>query len=452
MRRAALAIPALLAAIAACTDDDPAVPTEIWDPSTVVPASVLRAPDGYVHVRGTFHLHSVVSHDACYVEPWVGEDGFHEPCLTDLRAAICGNRHDFVFLADHFASLADRDLETLFLLRGQDRPVVRDGRTVASRILCDDGFESIWMTGVENGVSPAGLEAHVADDPATRHAEYRRTDPAHSRRLRDLGAYLFVPHPEGRDLDFFRSVDVDAMEIYNLHANIDPSIRAEDLGLPALEPLGALLQLIPGLAGEGPPPHPELAILAFLSESPAVRTWDTLLAEGKKLHGVLGLDAHQNSIPLPLADGDTADSYRRMLHWFSEHVLVPEDAPPDDLRIKDAVRAGRYHLVFDVMGVPDGFEFYAVESGTRVEQGGTVSLARGARLEVRAPGVWGLDPTWTRRRSGSGSSGPAREEPSSSPARRGGSVSRRTRRAPTGWRSAWSRSTSGAMPAPWPTG
>ena len=243
------------------------------------------------------------------------------------------------------------------------------------------------------------------------------------------------------------------MEIYNLHANIDPSIRAEHLGLPPLEPLGALLRLVPGLAGNAPPSHPELAILTFLTESPAVRTWDTLLAEGRRLHGVLGLDSHQNSVPIPLIDGDTGDSYRRMLHGFSEHVLVSEDAPRDDLRIKNAVRAGRYHLVFDVMGVPDGFEFFAVESGTRVEQGGTVSLSRGARLEVRAPRVCGAStPTWIRRRSGSGCFGPRPAAPSSSPGRRVDSPSPPTPPGPTGWRSAWSPSISGATPAALPAG
>ena len=50
--------------------------------------------------------------------------------------------------------------------------------------------------------------------------------------------------------------------------------------------------------------------------------YHTLLAEGMHLTGTGGCDAHEDAFPGPMPDGERGDSYRRMMHWHTHHLLV----------------------------------------------------------------------------------------------------------------------------------
>ena len=56
--------------------------------------------------------------------------------------------------------------------------------------------------------------------------------------------------------------------------------------------------------------------------------------------GTAGTDAHQNVLPILLRDGERGDSYRRMLRWFSNMVLV-ESGEPTPATAQAALEAGR---------------------------------------------------------------------------------------------------------------
>jgi hypothetical protein len=43
-----------------------------------------------------------------------------EPCLLDLRAALCTLHVDYAALTDHDDTMADEDFATLFSMRGDD--------------------------------------------------------------------------------------------------------------------------------------------------------------------------------------------------------------------------------------------------------------------------------------------------------------------------------------------
>jgi hypothetical protein len=108
----------------------------------------------------------------------------------------------------------------------------------------------------------------------------------------------------------------------------------------------------------------------------------------------IGTDCHQNTFPQLLADGERIDSYRRMMAWMSNHLLVTPDGDGswDDGQLKQALSARRLYGVFEVMGYAEGFDFHALEGGVEREMGAVVSLASGVRLLGQRPTVRDLDP------------------------------------------------------------
>src|SRR5262245_17155713 len=83
-------------------------------------------------------------------------------------------------------------------------------------------------------------------------------------------------------------------------------------------------------------PEPDLALLSFLTpNTPGIERWNQLLADGKHVPATAGSDAHENALPVMLADAERGDSYRRVLRWFSNVVLV--DDPKDPAQIKAAL-------------------------------------------------------------------------------------------------------------------
>ncbi|MFT4625695.1 MAG: hypothetical protein ACI8PZ_004366, partial [Myxococcota bacterium] len=168
-------------------------------------------------------------------------------------------------------------------------------------------------------------------------------------------------HTEGRDpadLETLQDAGLTGVELFNLHAMFAPDIRPEAFGL---EPFDWIEQIAP-FTDPDDTGEPDLLFLAVLQEqAPSIATWDRLLARGPAV-GVAGTDAHQNVLPLELRDGERGDSYRRMLRWFANHILVR-----DGETAEQALAAGRAYTAFEALGTPWGFDVHLGD----VELGGT---------------------------------------------------------------------------------
>lgn len=377
-----------LALVAACGDDVARNELPAWD-RTLPEASVMGLRRGLTPARGIVHLHSPYSHDACDGMPRPG--GLpDEMCLADLRAALCTDQIDFANLTDHDDTMADEDFTKLFSMRGSDQAVMRGAEQIASRILCDDGHQVLVTIGGENDLMPIMLDRHPPGTIAERHAIYNGNDAATSAAYRAAGGLVWVAHTESKTLETLREVTPDGIEVYNLHANIDPEIRKDYLGLSPGGAISAALVFADNQPGH---PEPDLAMLSFFTPNlPAIQNWEALLGEGKHLAVTAGSDAHQNAIPVIMADGERGDSYRRVLRWFGNVVLVKD--PHDIDQIEAALEAGRLYATFELLGTPAGFDaVVTTPSGATIELGGTVPKAEGGTLSVTVPTVLGLDPT-----------------------------------------------------------
>jgi len=288
-------------------------------------------------------------------------------------------------MTDHISMLADQDnFADLLLFKEGDELIYRDEKSVANRMHCEDGTSSVIMVGVESLPSPLGLEEHVEGDAISRSATYNRDDPGITDIYHDLGAVVIIIHAEEKDIEKIRELKVDGMEVYNVHSNIDPNIREDYL---ELDPYGFIDDLGLFLNKSQKAPHPDLAFLAFFTENTNdIDKWNTMLAE-QKMAGVGGTDAHQNTFPALLRDGERADSYRRLMKWFSNNTLVKEDT---DIAYKEAVRAGRLYVVFEALGMPKGFDFYAKGSdGLTYEMGDEVPSGVKASIIAKFPDIYG---------------------------------------------------------------
>jgi hypothetical protein len=92
-----------------------------------------------------------------------------------------------------------------------------------------------------------------------------------------------------------------------------------------------------------------------------------------------------------MADGERGDSYRRLMRWFSNVLLVSGDLDPAN--VKKTLAAGRGYVAVEVLGVPAGFDFHAEAGATIHEMGADVPA--GATIVARAPTVHDLDPAAT---------------------------------------------------------
>src|SRR5690606_41948886 len=113
-------------------------------------------------------------------------------------------------------------------------------------------------------------------------------------------------------------------------------------------------------------PASDLVLLPILNEDDLyLSRWGTVLSRDHRAVTTIGTDCHQNTFPQLLPDGERVDSYRRMMGWMSNHLLVkPEaDGSWDDSHLEDALAAGRLYGVFEVFGYPTGFDFRALEGG-----------------------------------------------------------------------------------------
>ena len=141
--------------------------------------------------------------------------------------------------------------------------------------------------------------------------------------------------------------------------------------------------------------NPDLIFLPIFSEDPRyLERWGSVLARGGRRVTTMGTDCHRNSFPALLPDGERADSYRRMMIWFSNHLLVRPEAAGrwDDRHLKDALQSGRLYGAFEILGSPEGFDFYAEVGGEVAEMGSEVPFTAAPQLRIVAPTLRNPDP------------------------------------------------------------
>jgi hypothetical protein len=118
-----------------------------------------------------------------------------------------------------------------------------------------------------------------------------------------------------------------------------------------------------------------LAFLSFFQISPIyAEKWDGMIQAGLKPTGFAGNDSHQNTLPYRASDGERLDSHRRLLRWFTNHLMVT-DLGLDSLR--DALLQGRAWMVAEGLGTPVGVNFRAESSGTEFPVGSTLTFVPG---------------------------------------------------------------------------
>jgi len=329
--------------------------------------------------RAIIHLHSPWSHDACDGDPQ--PDGIPDPlCLADLRTGLCTTGIDFAFLTDHPSMAAQAAWADLYLAQdgdvfyGQDGAETTDASTArALRLACpdrDDGHTVLWMPGIEDELMPVALDHHAGTDATDNDRIYNGTDAEAVQADAAAGATVLVAHTEGRDVATLAdlvSAGVQGVELFNLHAMFDPDIREEDLGL---DRLGWLADIAPFTDDHGTA-EPDLLYLAVHQEqAPSVAAWDALQAVGPVV-GTAGTDAHENVMPIDLRDGERGDSYRRMMSWFSNVLLLGGEGT-GAADAEAALAAGRLYVAFEVLGTPAGLDFSLTdEDGTTWEMGST---------------------------------------------------------------------------------
>jgi hypothetical protein len=379
----------------------PETPADTAGPQTVgwtagLPRLAEELPEvrGQQTLRTVIHLHSPYSHDACDGAGYV--DGvFDETCLDDLRLALCSTAYDVAFVTDHPAHAAEQQFSDLLLVRGDDTPVDSLGQSVVleeaigNRVACDEGGTTLFLPGIEDELMPVGLDRQAGADADENSEIYNGYDLASLEADMAAGATGLVAHTEGRelaDLQALVAAGLTGFEIFNLHAMFDPDIREDDLGLDGL---GWATEIAPFTSPDGTG-EPDLLLLALLQDQePSLTAWDIINNDppddGTRLVvGTAGADAHQNSLPIILRDGERGDSYRRMLRWFSNHLRVStsdEQASPSGA--EGALRAGNSYVAFEVLGTPMGVDLWLEDDhGGTTEMGG---VAAGGTLHVGCP-------------------------------------------------------------------
>lgn len=347
-----------------------------WTPQKVLLLDAAVRRRGLQEVRGLIHAHSPYSHDACDNKPFDENGKINVECVEDFRRDLCHVGHNFVFLTDHPGHFKEHEFPDVLHYdpkRG-DKLVERDGKTVGSWMACPDGRSVLLMPGTEGGMMPIGLNGHIGDK-AARDKWYGGMDVETRKALIAGGARVIAQHTEDWTTEQLQEEGWGGFEMYNLHANMVAQMKAA-------------AQMIPVLLDEKETMNPDLLLLPLLQEDPRyLKTWAELAEAGTRLTSTLGTDCHRNTFNLPLSDNERVDSYRRMMIWFSNHLLIQPgaDGSHDDTALKAAVDARRLFGVFEVFGHAEGFDARIETAKGVVEIGGDASLADAPRIVADTP-------------------------------------------------------------------
>lgn len=354
----------------------------------------LGNPRGFREMRVVTHFHSAFSFDACD-KKGIENGVIDANCIDHLRKGLCQSRVDYLFLTDHPSHLADYPMKDLLLTQDGDTLITKnlngEEEPFANRMGgCDNGFQPTLMAGFEGRLMTFGMERHLDVKPEdvvkglSRESMYGGESVELRQRMRDeTNALVVVPHTESRDLEYMKALNPDGIEIYNVHANLDPKIRKRDLGLPPFENISNLITF---LIDPYDSLNADFIFFNFFEIHPIYsHKWSELVASGVRVVGFGGNDSHENIFPQKASDGERLDAHRRMLRFMSSHFLV-NNTDPDS--IKEALKKGRGWLVFEGFGTPVGMDFFAEATGGVIGVGEAGTLGSGeARIHVKLPSL-----------------------------------------------------------------
>jgi len=361
--------------------------------SNLSDSKTLGNPRGYRIARVITHFHSPYSFDACD-HAGLNHDIPNSACLDDLRFAVCSNRVDYLFLSDHPDSMQKFEMPELLLKNKKDTLLVEErGLAYANQMSgCDSGFVPTLMAGFEGKVLSLGMTQHLSPSVLERSVLYNGESFDLRNRLRvESDAIVWVPHTESRSLETIQAIAPDGIEIYNIHANLDPKIRKKYFSRPPFEFLPSILTY---LVDPYRKLHPDYMFLHFVEIHPTYfEKWNRLVYGGQfKVAGFGGTDSHENIFPQIASDGERLDSARRMTRFMSNHLLVHDLKPSS---IKNALRNGQGWLVFEGFGSPVNMDFSAHMESSDVDSGeigpGEKMRLRGhpIRITVKLPSLQG---------------------------------------------------------------
>jgi hypothetical protein len=299
-----------------------------------------------------------------------------------MREALCRNHIDALFLTEHTHYLGDVPFNEILNIQPGDQPTWRDDTIIANVQRCQNGHRPIVFPGSEGFASALAL-LKPPEHPLPDVYNAQRPDQVAS--LRDAGASILLSHAEmpSKSATAIRTIRPDAMEVYNLHANLSsilgywrsrPLTKTDDAnherGWRGCWRFARTIWRI-ALFVANPFLEPDLYFLVFFQEDvSALNKWAEASLE-QHITGVLGTDGHENALPLNMRDGERADGYRRITRWFSNLISVEGEVTRES--ILTALNAGRVYMAFEIFGTPVGLGFRAESEGQRFEMGATVN-------------------------------------------------------------------------------
>jgi hypothetical protein len=357
---------------------------------TLPNANELGTPRTLQIARTITHFHSPYSYDACD-KTGVVNGQLDQRCLNSLKYAMCKSRVNYLFLSDHPENMANYGMQDLLLHDStKDTLILKAGLPYANQVgSCDNQFTPTLLVGFESKLMAMGMTKHLDPDIAIRTGLYNEETNAIKGRLdTETEAIVAIPHTESRSFNLINTIDPHAIEIYNIHANVDPKIRNKDLNWSPFEDLPGILtylfdpfkQLIP-----------DFMFMHFVSIHPIYFTrWNQLVSAGKKVAGIIGTDSHENIFPQGGSDNERLDAHRRLARMASNHVLVNS---LDADSVKTSIKAARFWTVFEGLGSPVNMDFYSEINGSTVGVGDTGSIGAGnATFHVIAPTLHSASP------------------------------------------------------------
>lgn len=123
---------------------------------------------------------------------------------------------------------------------------------------------------------------------------------------------------------------------------------------------------------------------------PTLELWDYLLAQGMRVVGIGGADAHGQTMRLgPLSH--TVFPYDFLFSCVNTHILTNSpltgDTTHDTKLLYSALREGRAFIGYDIPGDTRGFRFSAQGQNAAATMGESIRLGHGVTLQTIAPGL-----------------------------------------------------------------
>ncbi len=175
------------------------------------------------------------------------------------------------------------------------------------------------------------------------------------------------------------------MEIINLASLVDDDLMAAQHGLRLQDrSVRRLLQLAQRYASN---PDSVMKTLTNNDVERERKQWDRLLASGRQIVGIGGVDAHER---VPLAGRVLrVPTYGESFESVSTYAITPQaltgNLETDRRLIYDAYRNGRVYAVYPRVAPAPGFRFTATEGARQAIMGQPLRLEQRARFQVEAP-------------------------------------------------------------------